>query len=404
MQKTNKKRTGESASQKARQNWTRTWFLVALSAIALALIPSAASAQNTAPPTAATASATIATIRGQLNDLGRRLSIAPCQPSQWRVGIAVPMPGRSTQTVQVPACITSDHPPCEAELQSVRQIFVEQRSAAIRQRVLIASLIQWRNATEQRLLRIEQVNDRQDADLAGLEVISSQTLAYVYQLGGPWADAMVEAVNNLNGWITTINGQLAQLRTDLTAETNRATTAETALGRRVDETNETVANARRRRLTLGITVGGLYLDGPGHAPSFGLVVGGLDVIGRPIASAPSVIIAASFYAGYGETTNGSRGGFASSIYAGPGYEWLDRGRLLLQGGYTRVESSRWRETSMLMVGGIRLRGEFDLSSVFALYANVGWEWGNAIDVSNGSPLDASRFHVGGGLSAHLGNW
>lgn len=260
----NSKKSGESASQKARQNRLGMKILSALAFVAALLMPAAAVAQpNVAAANAQTAAETSVAIRGQLQDLGTRLSFAPCNPNQYRVEITVPVPGSRDggPTVQVPACVTTDHPLCQGELEGVRDTFLRAETREIRQQVAIASLMRWRSITEQRLGRIEATNDRQDGDLAAIEVMDSQMLAYIQQLGGPWADAVVEAITRINGWVETINSQLRKLRDDLTAETNRAQNAER------DERNARLAaeaaaaarmNGMHDRLIVGLGMNFIY--------------------------------------------------------------------------------------------------------------------------------------------------
>lgn len=400
-------RLGQSAAQKARQNWLRSLLLSALSAIALALIPSAASAQNTAPPTAATASQTIAAIRTQMNELGQRVSIAPCRPDQYRVGIDVPVPGGSAgQTVQVPACITTDHPPCEAELQGVRRIFIEQRTQEVRQRIAIALIQRRVRVIEQRVTTIEQTNLRQDADLAALEVIDAQTLAYVQQLGGPWADSVVEAINNLNGWITTINGQIAQLRTDLTAETARATNAEnTERDQRTaadQEHDRQLAAGRRHRLTLGPYAGFTRLAGPQPGPAWNAGHVGISLMGRPW-DAP-VVIGTRLTMAYGDTEGPqNRGAFGFFLEPMAGYEW-GFGRVMAGATAGMLVSSRWRETIFTMGIGPIGRVELNPHRSVAVGFSVAGLFGNAVDPNTGRSYDTSRYVLTLDVGFHLGNW
>lgn len=256
--------TGQSAAQQRRQNWAGMYILAALASTAALLTPATAAAQtNVAPSTAQTAAETSMAIRGQLQDLGTRVSFAPCRPDQYRFGIDVPVPGTGANgpTAQVPVCVDSDHPLCDREQQGLRDTFRRQETREIRQQVAIASLIRWRTITEARLGRIEATNDRQDGDLAAIEVLDSQLLAYIQQLGGPWADAIVEAIDRLNGWVQRMNQQLEQLRADLDAERERAQNAErdernarTA----ADEATNTRVNAMHDRLIVGLGMDFVY--------------------------------------------------------------------------------------------------------------------------------------------------
>lgn len=401
-----KDRKGQSAAQKRRQNRRGTFVSLTLALMAAFLLPATASAQpNVAPPTVQTAAETAAAIRAQLGELGQRVQSAPCLPTQYRVGIPVPIPGTNpVQTVTVAGCITSDHPPCNNELEGARRVFIEARDASVRQRVQIAFLMHWRSLTERRLARIEARDDRQDGDLAALEVLQSQTLAYVSQLGGPWAQSVVDAIGGINGNIATLSQQLQQIRADLTTETGarqQGDSDEARVRREADERHDReLANDRRNRPRLGPSVDGLYVAGPGEGASFAAAMLGATIVGHPFPSVRGFIGTARLATGYGETTAGpSRGVWVTQAQAGVGYEWQDVGRVGVAGGFTLAQSTRWQETTMMITGGVHVQGEFDISRAIVVTGDAGWEWGSGVNPNTGVNIDGlSRYQLRLGLN------
>lgn len=422
-----------SAPQNCRQNWLRSLLLSACALVA-ALSPSA-----TATVAATTATVVIvapapvaaqphiqgndpmeqvAPLRGQVSTLAqhvggfqRQLDDArACAPGFHRITVRLPVAGAF-----VVGCFDSEHP-CDDTVRRAENTLLRDHRRIGRLEQEVGALLAHQTAIERVLTTFLDCGDRDSCEAAGED--ARQRLADAYNASvaltgwalqqNDWDEAAVAEFQRLRdeaGRLASRLGDLEAWRTTVVTPRLASLEAEVARLRGLAQrTADDVAAARRRRITLGLAVGGLYLDGPGRAPGFGLVVGGLDVIGRPGGSASALVVAASFYGGYGQTLSGSRGGFASSMYAGAGYEWPNLGRLLLQVGYTRIESSRYRETSIFTVGGLRLRGEYDLSPAFTLFGYAGWEWGNAVDVSNGAAIpDVSRFSLGGGISVRLGN-
>lgn len=196
--------------------------------------------------------------------------------------------------------------------------------------------------------------------------------------------------------VSALNTRYDELRRDLTAETTARQAGDSALNARVDE-------LARRRLTVGPFAQFLCIGGPAPGVSWAGGVGGVDVIGRPWRTS-NFVGAFRFGLGYGEATDGSRGGLSLDVEAGLGHEWPGTGRVLVTGGFDAIFSTKWRESIMSMTGGLGARGEFDISPGITVYLEAGWRWGNGVNVANGEAIDLSRFRLGGGVRLNLGNW
>lgn len=211
------------------------------------------------------------------------------------------------------------------------------------------------------------------------------------------ADAELRSdLTSVHNDVTTLNTRYDDLRRDLTAETTARQAGDSALNARVDE-------LARRRLTVGPFAQFLYIGGPAPGVSWAGGVGGVDVIGRPWRTS-NFVGAFRFGLGYGEATDGSRGGLSLDVEAGLGHEWPGTGRVLVTGGFDAIFSTKWRESIMSMTGGLGARGEFDISPGITVYLEAGWRWGNGVNVANGEAIDLSRFRLGGGVRLNLGNW
>lgn len=191
------------------------------------------------------------------------------------------------------------------------------------------------------------------------------------------------------------NDRMTEFERRLTTEHDERVAADNATNARIDE-------AGRYAITATLFGGALHIGGPSPAPTATTAVAGLSIGSRPWE--PPITVVGRFAFTLGETGgDNDRGvyGFVGDLLGG--YEW-STGRILAGATGMYLNSTKWRETTLLMAAGPIVRLELDPHRSVSVGASLSGLFGNFIDPTTGIGDDASRWCASLDVAIRFGRW